>query len=442
MAMNWPRWIKREWARCALDAELGGAALGITPSPLREPLYSDIDAVWAFYVSRARDASRSVEIELNPSDSAAYNMARVVWLAGELASDSPVISGWRMSSARRRAFDRYNFTMVPLGRSVGLSVRVSRAVHGDAAWNIVRCKWLEAQVGHLVLSGASSAAAAPRTPAEAAVTGTVGPAVVLDWTNLTYGIEIECIRPSNVSMAEFARQLTEAGVPTNAEHYNHHVRNYWKIVTDGSLSDRNGVGMELVSPILKGTADFEMVRKAAAVLHGDGPRALCRINKTCGLHVHVGLPRREHTLPINVLRLYHHYESVIDGLMPPSRRGTANSYCRPTTFTPRMAGSTTLETLRSSYGYDRYRKVNLESIWRHGTVEFRQHAGTIEAEKIISWATLVLKMMAVANSAPPLPEGPATLEGLLALTGADEAATSFWMQRQSQMAPASMAAAA
>ena len=283
MAMNWPRWIKREWARCALDAELGGAALGITPSPLREPLYSDIDAVWAFYVSRARDASRSVEIELNPSDSAAYNMARVVWLAGELASDSPVISGWRLSSARRRAFDRYNFTMVPLGRSVGLSVRVSRAVHGDAAWNIVRCKWLEAQVGHLVLSGASSAAAAPRTPAEAAVTGTVGPAVVLDWTNLTYGIEIECIRPSNVSMAEFARQLTEAGVPTNAEHYNHHVRNYWKIVTDGSLSDRNGVGMELVSPILKGTADFEMVRKAAAVLHGDGPRALCRINKTCGL---------------------------------------------------------------------------------------------------------------------------------------------------------------
>ena len=251
--------------------------------------------------------------------------------------------------------------MVPLGRSVGLSVRVSRAVHGDAAWNIVRCKWLEA-VEHLVLSGASAgAAAAPRTPAEAAVTGTVGPAVVLDWTNLTYGIEIECIRPSNVSMAEFARQLTEAGVPTNAEHYNHHVRNYWKIVTDGSLSDRNGVGMELVSPILKGTADFEMVRKAAAVLHGDGPRALCRINKTCGLHVHVGLPRREHTLPINVLRLYHHYESVIDGLMPPSRRGTANSYCRPTTFTPRMAGSTTLETLRSSYGYDRYRKVNLEA---------------------------------------------------------------------------------
>jgi hypothetical protein len=437
MAMNWPRWIKREWHRCAVSAVEAGASLALPPSPLREPSFDDVAVVFDYYRTTASSNGRYPDITTNSSDSTAYNMARVVWLAGELASDSPVVSGWRLQSARRRAFERFNFTLVPLGRSIGLSVRVSRAVHGDAAWNIVRVKWLEAQVSHLVLSGASSAEAAPRTVAERAVSGTVGPAVVLDWTQLTYGVEIECIRPVNLTMAEFARRMSEAGVPTNAEHYNHHSRNYWKIVTDGSLSDRHGVGMEVVSPILRGEADFEQIRKVSEILMG-----VCKINKTCGLHVHVGLPRREHRLPQNVLRLYHHYESVIDGLMPPSRRGNANGYCRPTTFNERIGGASTLEALRSSYGFDRYRKVNLESIWRHGTVEYRQHAGTVEAEKIIAWATLVLKLTAVANSAPALPEGPATLAGLLGLIGADESALSFWTRRQALLAPANARIAA
>jgi hypothetical protein len=439
MAMNWPRWIKREWHRvatAALSAEFSPAYV-IPPSPLREPLYGDIAACWHHY---ALDSSSIPAIAPSPSDSAAYNMARCIWLADAIAANEPV-TGWRLNSARRRAFDRFNFTLVPLGRSAGLAVRASRALHGDAAWNIVRCKWLEAQIGHLVLSGAAETV---RTPAEAAVSGDVGPAVILDWTNLTYGIEIECIRPTDISMADFARRLTEAGVPCNSENYNHHVRNYWKIVTDGSLSDRRGIGMELVSPILRGTADFEIIRKVSEILIGPNrTRPICRINKTCGLHVHVGMPVQinapgAHRLPINVLRLYNHYEPVIDSLMPLSRR--ANSYARPTAFNERIAASPNLDRLRTSYGYDRYRKVNLESLWRHrstgGTIEYRQHAGTTEADKIIAWATMVLKMTAVANSAPALPEGPPTLEGLLGLVGADEEALAFWTRRQALLAPA------
>src|SRR5262252_6423531 len=311
MAMNWPRWIKREWARVASATPV---TLAVPSSPLREPSFEDVEAVWLHWWRAALDSGRSVDIALNSSDSRAYNMARVVWLHGAIGGDDYVTGGWRLNSARRRNFDRFSFTLVPLARQVGLNVRVSRAIHGDAAWWIVRVKWLEAQVGHLVLSGAAENVAV-RTPAERAVTGTVGAPEVLDWTNITYGVEIECIRPTTISMAEFARRISEAGVPCNAEHYSHHTGRAWKIVTDGSLSDRNGIGMEVVSPILRGRDGFEQIRTVSDVLIGENrARPVCRINRTCGLHCHNGLPRREHRLPQSILRIYHRYESVIDSL--------------------------------------------------------------------------------------------------------------------------------
>jgi hypothetical protein len=38
--------------------------------------------------------------------------------------------------------------------------------------------------------------------------------------------------------------------------------------------------------------------------------------------------------------------------------------------------------------FDRYQKLNLESLERHGTIEFRQHSGTVDAEKAVNWVRL------------------------------------------------------
>jgi hypothetical protein len=308
-------------------------------------------------------------------------------------------------------------------------------------------KWLEAQVSHLVLSGAAPVESVPLTVPEAAVNNVVGPAAIV-WNEQTYGVEIECYRPLNISMAEFARRLTEAGLPCQDEGYNHLLRGHWKIVTDGSLNSAppGHIGMEVVSPILQGEADFEKIRTVSSILLA----ARCRINKSTGLHVHVGLPRLRNEpvgLPLSVLRIYSHYEKVIDSLMPESRRGTTAYYAQPISFGPGLARATTLPALRQAYNVghrdrERYRKVNLEAVGRHGTLEFRQHAGTIEAEKIINWVTLVLKLMATASTAPVLPEGPASLSGLLSFVGADDAAEAFWTRRQALLAPANMRAAA
>lgn len=43
---------------------------------------------------------------------------------------------------------------------------------------------------------------------------------------------------------------------------------------------------------------------------------------------------------------------------------------------------------------NRYKKVNLKSYFRHGTVEFRQHSGTIEYTKISNWVLFLHSLVA------------------------------------------------
>ena len=72
-----------------------------------------------------------------------------------------------------------------------------------------------------------------------------------------FGVEIEFLRPTNVSQQEIAETLTEGGVETIVESYNHQTRPYWKIVTDSSVWTNSSTGYkgdnEIVSPILYGT---------------------------------------------------------------------------------------------------------------------------------------------------------------------------------------------
>lgn len=72
--------------------------------------------------------------------------------------------------------------------------------------------------------------------------------------------------------------------------------------------------------------------------------------------------------------------------MPPSRRGTANFYCNTLAGISfgRLMRATTINEMANIMG-SRYFKVNLMSFQRHGTIEFRQHSGTVNATKIANW---------------------------------------------------------
>jgi hypothetical protein len=103
----------------------------------------------------------------------------------------------------------------------------------------------------------------------------------------------------------------------------------------------------------------------------------------------------------NVLRTYAYFEAQIDNLMPMSRRANRNAYCKSIGRINDAAfdAAATLRDLQYAIegGGDRYRKINLSSFYRHGTIEFRQHSGTVDAEKATSWVRLVLALVDAAR---------------------------------------------
>ena len=187
----------------------------------------------------------------------------------------------------------------------------------------------------------------------------------------TFGVELEILVPSRVNDLKVA--LSEEGV--NCRVLSRGTKDFtdWKITTDGSIGATRGYyGLEVVSPILCGQEGFEDLEKVVSILNRLG----CTINKSCGLHVHHGardLTRKE---KLDLFKTYRDNEHIIDSVLAPSRRGSNNRYCKSAVG------------LESHSRDDRYYKLNFLSYVKYGTVEFRQHQGTLNYGKIKNWIEL------------------------------------------------------
>ncbi|MDR3502949.1 MAG: amidoligase family protein [Legionella sp.] len=230
---------------------------------------------------------------------------------------------------------------------------------------------------------------------------------------LTFGVEIECYLPSsgdaNSLKQRINSKLTALDVDLNIEFYNHHSRSYWKMITDGSLDDYER-GIELVSPILRGDDGLDQLKKVCKVLQEVG----CRVNKKCGVHIHIGARDESITFFRNLFMLYSGFEPIIDSMMPKSRRDNEAAYCKSNKVPLRnLQRCRTIEDIGTAItdysnsngntcdGGFRYVKLNIQSYWRHGTVEFRQHAGSISYKKIMNWIKLCMALVEKAKVGIP-----------------------------------------
>jgi hypothetical protein len=213
---------------------------------------------------------------------------------------------------------------------------------------------------------------------------------------MKYGIEIECLNP--LSRSEVATILASQGLPVVYESYNHNVASHWKIVQDGSVNDSDMNGMEIVSPILntESESDTLMVRKVCRALQKLGGK----VNRTCGLHVHVDAAGLTGEQVRKVWERYRDLETEIDAFMPSNRRANVSSYTM--TLRNKVVHGATKAELATSL--DRYYKVNLQSLSRYGTIEFRQHNGTIDAEKILNWVSFCTQFVLASANAPVVGE--------------------------------------
>ena len=209
----------------------------------------------------------------------------------------------------------------------------------------------------------------------------------------TYGVEIEFLDSSKYSKSQIAAALNRV-VNCQNTGYTHEVMASWKLTTDSSC------GLELVSPILKGRNGLEQIEKVCKVLN----ELEIKVDKTCGLHVHHGVNDYGTEDFKKLCIFYTRFEKGFDEVMPLSRRANKNQYCRG--FASRSSWRTddetvaqiaeTIERIKKANSVEeltnmfcsRYYKVNLQSFVKYGTVEFRHHSGTTEADKIINWVKL------------------------------------------------------
>lgn len=188
--------------------------------------------------------------------------------------------------------------------------------------------------------------------------------------------------------------LEAVGISVSFEGYTHAVMSNWKIVTDGSVSGAGtgrGTGLELVSPILKGEEGLIELSKALDALHNAG----AKVNTTCGIHVHVDTVGMNGMQRKNFFNAYVKNQLLMDRLVSQSRRNNRNYTCP---FSNSQAEHYANLAEQGSLGNSRYWTVNVNSFPKYGTLEFRQHQGSLSGKKVVAWVQLLLGMAKTAQA--------------------------------------------
>lgn len=218
--------------------------------------------------------------------------------------------------------------------------------------------------------------------------------------DITFGIEIELTLPYNIQKQDLAYLLTNSGILTKVENYNHTVVNYWKITDDSSITcgrESSCNTLELVSPILRGTDDLKNISKLFTIIN----KCNAKINDSTGFHVHVGKKNNYNLQDLKkIAHNYLKYESAIDLVMPLSRKGNNNSMIKSNRLLfPKSNKETRLivENIKSIDDFlkiinnnDKHFKINFLSLSRQNTIEFRHHGGTLNIVEADSWIRFVI----------------------------------------------------
>lgn len=202
----------------------------------------------------------------------------------------------------------------------------------------------------------------------------------------TFGVEIECI---NAPRPQLISSVSSKGVGIFSyigSYCGCHEDNskQFKIVSDGSLfgQDNN----EVVSPVLKSTNGMKSLKKVCESLSEIG----ATVNRSCGLHVHIGAADLTEEQYCNVFKNYYFLTNIIESFLAPSRRGGCHwCYHLPSS----VLNCNTRREVLDACNNDRYFVVNPCAYMRHKTIEFRQHQGSTDFTKIKNWVHFCAKLV-------------------------------------------------
>jgi hypothetical protein len=239
-----------------------------------------------------------------------------------------------------------------------------------------------------------------------------------------FGIELETASPSREVLESAIQMLSASGVSIQNTGYSHTDVNYWKVLTDASLS--GGYCREIVSPAFATEAGFQEVYRVAATLTTMG----VKVNNSCGFHCHLDASDLSPKQIARIVKFYQVYEEEIDKLHQRSRRGNNATYCHSLSRVTLDENSvSSVHDITRAMG-TRYLKVNVEAYLRHGTIEFRQHGATVDPTKIIYWIKFCTRVVEYAKTENEI-DGSVNLFDALNLS-ADERI--YWNHRREVLA--------
>ena len=212
----------------------------------------------------------------------------------------------------------------------------------------------------------------------------------------TYGVEIEITgtRHLDSNLKAIARALTRAGIPAVAARYGSSDQpegGNWKVLPDTSC------GPEIVSPPLRGKAGLEEISHVCQVLQDVG----AEVSSSCGLHVHHDAAGFSVQHMVTISALYAAHQPAINSILRSHGETTISAAAwKPTTWTAdgkgeywsAPTGDSAVQAMQSS----RYSAANWYALFRHGTVEFRQHDGTVDSPAVRCWILLTLCVIEAA----------------------------------------------
>lgn len=235
--------------------------------------------------------------------------------------------------------------------------------------------------------------------------------------NLTYGTELEYTGITRQNAALAIHSVIGGTVASNGGAYGEWAvtapdGRKWKAVSDGSLGDSNN-SAEVVTPILR-YADLDTLQEVVRALRKAGAKATSATSQ----HVHVGAAHFTAKQLANLARIFYKQEELILAAAGTTNQRLSHYTKRTDTgFIARLEATkpTTLDALNRAwfnghnprpdhYESHRYHALNLNNIWRTGTVEFRlfegtTHAGEVKANIILCLAIAAKALTARAASA-------------------------------------------
>lgn len=202
----------------------------------------------------------------------------------------------------------------------------------------------------------------------------------IDVNEMTFGCEFEVVLPVGV--------ITHVGGYHCGTQIPQLPRG-WNAQRDGSIqAGRGRMGVEVVSPILKGAEGLNQLATVLQWLRDNG----AKVNRSTGLHVHVGFRGTEQQMA-SVVACVANYEKALYASTGTHARETG-SYCRPiqedSAYQRRFRDGASTQNL-----LDRYRVLNVTPALSGNkpTVEFRVFAGTLNTVKVLSYVRICLGLV-------------------------------------------------